>query len=195
MTLLLLSLAAYLLGSIPTGHLLTKRRGIDLRSVGSGNVGATNVLRAAGKGAAVVTLVIDVLKGALAVALAMYFLPGKIYAHGIVGLAAVLGHIFSPFLKFSGGKGVATSIGVLSVYSPQTGLLTIIIWVMVFAVTRYSSLGALVSFGVMPGLIFLIDRREKLPAAVIIALILFGTHKDNIKRLAAGKEHKTGGQR
>lgn len=193
MILVFASVAAYLLGSIPTGHILAKRRGIDLRNVGSGNIGATNVLRAAGKNAALFTLAVDILKGAASVMMGRFFFPGKIYEQGIIGLCAILGHIFSPFLKFRGGKGVATSIGVLSVYSPQTGLLTIIIWVMVFAVTKYSSLGALVSFGLMPGIIFLLDRREKVPVALLITLLLFVRHAENIKRLAAGKEHKTGG--
>jgi glycerol-3-phosphate acyltransferase PlsY len=133
----LLSAAAFLLGSIPTGMWVAKSRGVNLRGAGSGNIGATNVLRTTGKGAAVLTLFGDIAKGSLAVLMAKYFHTGVFY-EGIIGIFAVLGHNFSLFLKFRGGKGVATSIGVLSIYSPQTGLITIIIWLMTVLITRYS---------------------------------------------------------
>ncbi len=107
-----------------------------------------------------------------------------------MGLCAILGHDFSIFLKFRGGKGVATSIGVLSIYSPQTALFTIIIWLMTVVVSRYSSLGALVSFGLMPVGIAAFDRTEKLPVAFLMSILVFIRHKDNISRLVKGTETK-----
>lgn len=192
MTLLSLSVFAFVLGSIPTGLIIAKVKGIDLRQTGSGNIGATNVLRSAGKGAAFLTLSGDMLKGAAAVLLAGHFLPGQPVYQGIIGLCSILGHNFSVFLKFRGGKGVATSLGVLSIYSPQTGLFTIIIWLMTVWITKYSSLGALVSFGILPLSIVLLDTREKLPVAVFMSLILFLRHRDNISRLMKGTESKVG---
>ena len=192
MKLLSLSVFAFVLGSIPTGLSIAKVKGIDLRQTGSGNIGATNVLRSAGKGAAFLTLSGDMLKGAAAVLLAGHFLPGQPVYQGIIGLCSILGHNFSVFLKFRGGKGVATSLGVLSIYSPQTGLFTIIIWLMTVWITKYSSLGALVSFGILPLSIVLLDTREKLPVAVFMSLILFLRHRDNISRLMKGTESKVG---
>jgi glycerol-3-phosphate acyltransferase PlsY len=188
----LLSAAAFLLGSIPTGMWVAKSRGVNLRGAGSGNIGATNVLRTTGKGAAVLTLFGDIAKGSLAVLMAKYFHTGVFY-EGIIGIFAVLGHNFSLFLKFRGGKGVATSIGVLSIYSPQTGLITIIIWLMTVLITRYSSLGALMSFGILPLSAFFLDSREKFPVFFLLAVMIFFRHKDNIARLMKGAEPKIGG--
>jgi len=190
----MLSLFAFLLGSIPTGQVIANRRGINLQKSGSGNIGATNVLRTAGKGPALATLAGDVLKGAAAVAAARYAAPGYI-PEGIVGLAAVFGHDFSLFLKFRGGKGVATSIGVLSVYSPQTGLVTIIIWLMTALLTRYSSLGALVAFGLLPLSISFLDTSAKMPVAAIMTALLFFKHRENIVRILKGTEPKIGKSR
>lgn len=192
MRLFFTALFGYLLGSVSTGLILTKKKGIDLQKTGSGNIGATNVLRTAGKSAALLTLTGDILKGVLAVTAAKYLFPGKIYEQGLVGLCAIVGHDFSVFSRFRGGKGVATSIGVLGVYSPQSAVLVIIIWLMTVAITKYSSLGALLSFGVLPGIMFFLDRK-KLPVALLISVLLFAKHKDNIKRLASGRENKIGG--
>jgi glycerol-3-phosphate acyltransferase PlsY len=189
----LLALAAFLLGSVPTGLIVAQGRGIDPRKTGSGNIGATNVLRAAGKGPAILTLAGDILKGLAAVLLAAVCGEG-VLATGFIGLAAVLGHDFSLFLKFKGGKGVATSLGVLALYAPQTGLFTGIIWLMTARLTRYSSLGALVSFGLMPLGIVLFDSREKLPAALGMTALLFLRHRDNISRLVRRAEPKIGGR-
>jgi glycerol-3-phosphate acyltransferase PlsY len=193
MRVFLLSAVAFLLGSIPTGMVIAGARGIDLKRQGSGNIGATNVLRTAGRGAGLLTLLGDGLKGALAVLIARHYNVGIFY-EGIIGICAVLGHNFSLFLKFRGGKGVATSIGVLSIYSPQTGLITIIIWLMTVLITRYSSLGALVSFGILPFSAFVVDSHAKLPVFAVMALMVFIRHKDNIVRLMSGTETKIGGR-
>jgi glycerol-3-phosphate acyltransferase PlsY len=186
-----LAVIAFLLGSIPTGLLIAKARGVDLKQSGSGNIGATNVLRTTGRGPALFTLIGDILKGAAAAALAGHFLAGRPVYEGLIGLCAVLGHDFSVFLKFKGGKGVATSLGVLSVYAPQSAVFTTIIWIMTVLITRYSSLGALVSFGILP-LIMLFVAQEKLPVALLISALLFIRHRDNIARLIRGKEPKVG---
>ena len=194
MKILFVSFMAYLLGSVPTGLLIAKRRGVDVRTSGSGNIGATNVLRTAGKGAAAGTLIGDALKGAFAALIGRYFFPENVYAEGAVGLCAILGHDFSCFLKLRGGKGVATSLGVLGVYAPATGLFAVAVWAVTVLVTKYSSLGALVSFGLLPVGILLFDTREKLPFSLLVATLLFIRHKDNITRLAAGKEPRIGGK-
>ena len=188
---LLLASLAFLLGSLPTGLLIAKVRGVDLKETGSGNIGATNVLRTTGKGPALLTLIGDSAKGAVAVLIARYFGAG-VFFEGVVGLCAVLGHNFSLFLKFRGGKGVATSLGVLTIYSPQTGLFTIIIWLMTVLITRYSSLGALVSFGLLPLGALVLDSREKVPVLFLMTLLIFVRHKDNIRRIIKGTEPRIG---
>ncbi len=191
MKVILLSALSFLLGSIPTGLLVARSRGIDLRNIGSGNIGATNVLRSAGRREALLTLLGDVLKGALPVIAAGYYQTGTLY-EGLIGLCAVLGHDFSVFLRFRGGKGVATSLGVLGVYSPQTGLVTIIIWLMTVILTKYSSLGALISFGLLPLSMFIFDSPEKLIVAFSISVLIFWKHRTNITRLINGSEPKVG---
>ncbi len=194
MTLVLLCLLAFLTGSVPTGLLIAKARGIDLQGSGSGNIGATNVLRTTGKWPALLTLTGDILKGVLAAAAGRYFFAGQPVYEGLVGLCAVLGHDFSIFVKFRGGKGVATSLGVLGIYAPQTCLFTTIIWIMTLFVTRYSSLGALVSFGLLPVGIVLLGSKEQLPIVLVMSILLFIKHKDNITRLTRGTEPKVGGK-
>lgn len=191
MRLLLLSLAAFLIGSIPTGLIIARGMGIDLKKKGSGNIGATNVLRTTGKWPAFFTLCGDMLKGAAAVMLARYFDAG-VLNEGVIGIASVLGHNFSLFLKFKGGKGVATSLGVLSIYSPLAALFTVFLWLGTVFITKYSSLGALISFGFLPVSMILFDTREKLPVALIITIMMFIRHRENISRLARGTELKVG---
>lgn len=191
MKVILLSALAFLLGSVPTGLLIARARGIDLRNVGSGNIGATNVLRATGRREALLTLLGDFLKGALPVIAARYYQTGAL-DEGLIGLCAILGHDFSIFLGFRGGKGVATSLGVLGIYSPQTGLATIIIWLMTVTLTKYSSLGALISFGLLPLSIFLFDDLEKLGVAFLMTVLIFLKHRANIIRLLKGNEPKIG---
>lgn len=191
MKVILLSFFAFLLGSIPTGVVIAKARGVDIKKIGSGNIGATNVLRTMGKLPALLTLLGDLLKGAIAVMVARYFETG-IFFEGIIGFCSILGHDFSVFLKFRGGKGVATSLGMLCIYSPQTGIFTIIIWLMTVLITRYSSLGALLSFVAAPFIVVFLDTKEKLPIILLITILLFIRHKDNINRLFKGTESKIG---
>lgn len=190
---LLLTSLAFLLGSLPTGLLIAKVRGVNLKEVGSGNIGATNVLRTTGKWPALLTLIGDSAKGVVAVLIARYYGAG-VFFEGVVGLCAVLGHNFSLFLKFKGGKGVATSLGVLTIYSPQTALFTIIIWLMTVLITRYSSLGALVSFGLLPLSVSVLDSRAKVPVLLMMTLLIFVRHRDNIRRLIKGTEPRIGAQ-
>jgi len=189
--LLLLSILAFILGSLPTGLIVARVKGIDLKNVGSGNIGATNVLRTTGRLPALITLIGDFSKGVIAVLIARYLGTG-IFFEGIVGLFAILGHDFSLFLNFRGGKGVATSLGVLTIYSPQTGLFAIIIWLMTVLITRYSSLGALVSFGLLPIGALALDSRVKVPVIFLMTVLIFLRHMDNISRLLKGTESKIG---
>lgn len=188
----LLVIGAVLMGSIPFGVLIARVKGVDLKRVGSGNIGATNVLRTMGKAPAVLTLAGDVLKGSIPVLAAKYLL-NDLTMEGIVGLCAILGHNFSLFLRFRGGKGVATSIGMLLIYSPYAAVVTILIWLSVIFVTRYSSLGAVVSFGVLPLSVYVVDyAKEKLIVSVMITALLMIRHADNIYRLISGTEPKIG---
>ena len=182
---------SFILGSIPFGIIIAKAKGVDLKKVGSGNVGATNVLRSLGKWPAILTLLGDVLKGTAAVAIGRYLGVGPVY-EGLAGISAILGHNFSLFLGFRGGKGVATSLGVLSIYSPQTALVTFIIWLVVVIFTKYSSLGAIVSFGLLPINILLFNGKERLLAAILITILIFIRHRENIQRLMNGTERKIG---
>lgn len=188
---ILLFIASFILGSIPFGIIIAKAKGVDLKKVGSRNIGATNVLRSLGKWPAALTLLGDVLKGTAAVAIGRYFGVEPVY-EGFVGLSAILGHNFSIFLGFRGGKGVATSLGVLGIYSPQTALFTFIIWLVVVMFTKYSSLGALVSFGLLPINVLLFDSKEKLFTAILITILIFMRHKDNIQRFIKGTERRMG---
>jgi glycerol-3-phosphate acyltransferase PlsY len=189
---LLLIIFAYLIGSIPFGVIFAGARGVDLRKAGSGNIGATNALRAAGRLPAALTLLGDLLKGTAAVALGKAFGLGTI-GQGLAGLAAVAGHDFSIFLGLRGGKGVATSLGVLLIYSPPAGILTVIIWLMAVFATRYSSLGAIVSFAFLPIAILLVDfSPEKTAVALAMSTLLIWRHSDNIRRLRAGSERRIG---
>lgn len=187
-----LIIVSFLIGSIPTGLLIARSKGIDLRKVGSGNIGATNVLRAVGKEAALLTLLGDIAKGAVPVAIGK-FLELGIFDIGILGLSAILGHNFSLFLKFKGGKGVATSIGVLLAFSPYAALLTITLWLLTARWTRYSSLSALVAFGLLPLSIYMLDySKEKMIIGIAITVLIFIRHTANIKRLIQGTESKIG---
>jgi len=183
---------SYLLGSISFGALVARLKGVDLRSVGSGNIGATNVLRTMGKVPALITLLGDLLKGSASVALARLLGVGELY-EGLSGLASVVGHNYPVFLGFRGGKGVATSIGVVLIYMPLAGILTIALWLGTAIITRYSSLGALVAFGCLPLSAYLIGgSKTKIALSVIITIMLFFRHRENIKRLIDGTESKIG---
>ncbi len=192
MKLFLLIIGSFLLGSIPCGVLVARLKGIDLKQAGSGNIGATNVLRTAGKWPALLTLAGDIMKGAIPVALGKCLL-NDLTMEGIIGLSAIMGHNFSVFLRFRGGKGVATSIGALLVYSPKAALVTVVIWLAVILLTRYSSLGAIISFGALPLTVYGVDyTKEKLIISFMITALLMIRHADNIKRLIQGREPKIG---
>lgn len=188
----LLVLWSFLMGSIPVGLIVAKLKGVDLRKVGSGNIGATNVLRAMGKRPALITLAGDMLKGIIPVFISGYILDDPLYS-GIVGLAAILGHDFSIFLKFRGGKGVATSIGVILAYSPLVSVLTVLVWIIVVFMTRYSSMGAIVSFMLLPLNIYVFDySNERFLISIFITLLILFKHRENIGRLLSGREPKIG---
>jgi glycerol-3-phosphate acyltransferase PlsY len=182
---------SYLLGSIPFGVLVSKYKGVDLQRSGSGNIGATNVLRTAGKGAAAITLIGDLLKGSFAIFLAKSLLQEPWVA--ISGIAVILGHILSVFLKFKGGKGVATAFGVILIYSPIVAVSAIFLWGIVVYIFRYSSLGAIATFLLLPGLMVVLEKeRIKIFFALLMSIFILLRHTGNIKRLFKGTETKIG---
>jgi len=192
---LILFLFAFFIGSIPWGYIIGKLKGIDLRQVGSGNIGTTNVLRAIGKKEALITLLLDISKGAIPV-LVVKIIPSygdNLFLIGLVGIFSILGHCYTPFLKFKGGKGVATSIGVLLAYMPLAGLITILIWIITFKISKISSLSALISFALLPMNVFLLDYPEEIKFfAFLFTTVIYLRHIQNIKRLLKGTELKIG---
>jgi glycerol-3-phosphate acyltransferase PlsY len=191
MTAALAFLFGYLLGSIPFGVILTRLTGgPDLRSVGSGNIGATNVLRTGRKGLAATTLLCDMLKGTAAVLIAAHF-AGRDAALA-AGLGAFLGHLFPVWLKFKGGKGVATYIGLLLGLYWQGALIFCAIWLVVAFATRYSSLAALVASALTPVAMWFLGARDGAPLFLLLTTLLWIMHRANIARLLAGREGKIG---
>jgi acyl phosphate:glycerol-3-phosphate acyltransferase len=184
-------LLGYLLGSIPFGLLLTRAAGLgDIRSVGSGNIGATNVLRTGNKGLAAATLLLDGLKGGVAVLLATWL--GGHDAVLWAGIGAVLGHAFPVWLGFKGGKGVATSYGVVIAAAWPVGLAAGAVWLAMAAATRISSLAALVSFALAPVLAAALADLTIVKLALVIAVLVFARHHANIRRILAGTEPRIG---
>jgi glycerol-3-phosphate acyltransferase PlsY len=188
-------LLSYLLGAVPFGLFFSRLfSDVDIRTVGSGNIGATNVLRAAGKKAAILTLLMDAMKGLIPVLLVMFLFQDDAVTV-LSGAAAILGHNFPVYLKFKGGKGVATSYGVIVAVAPLTGLICLVIWALVAYLWRFSSLSALVSFACYPGLTFFITSPRSKPYG-LLSLFIFGMiyyrHRENIKRLLSGTEPKIG---
>lgn len=181
----------YVLGSIPFGLLFTKAAGHgDIRSIGSGNIGTTNVLRTGSKKLAALTLLCDLLKGTLAVALAYIYMGQD--AALIAGLGAFLGHLFPVWLKFKGGKGVATYIGILlGIYWPAS-LIFAGLWIMTAYITRYSSLSALVASLVTPFILMAFGQGQIAQMMGLLSLMLWVKHHENIGRLLKGKESKIG---
>ncbi|HUK99862.1 MAG TPA: glycerol-3-phosphate 1-O-acyltransferase PlsY [Nitrospirota bacterium] len=192
---LLSVVASYLIGAIPFGLIFTRYfSGIDVRTIGSGNIGATNVLRASGKKAAIFTLLADGLKGFLPV-LIVQSLFNADGTTALVGAATVLGHNFPVYLKLKGGKGVATSFGVILAVAPLIGLSCLIIWLLAAFFWKYSSLSALIAFACYPLITFSTSFGTRKPLAAL-SLFIFGMmyyrHRENIKRLIAGTESKIG---
>ncbi|QDW38345.1 glycerol-3-phosphate 1-O-acyltransferase PlsY [Bradyrhizobium sp. KBS0727] len=181
----------YLFGSIPFGLILTKLAGTqDLRSIGSGSIGATNVLRTGSKGLAVGTLLGDALKGTIAVVIMGYYAGPN--AAMLAALGAFLGHLFPVWLKFKGGKGVATYIGVLIGLFWPAAIVFCVMWLAVAFATRYSSLSALVAAFITPLFLWWFGHPALASLAVVLTLLLFYAHRENIKRLQAGTESKIG---
>ncbi|MSM41141.1 MAG: glycerol-3-phosphate acyltransferase [Geobacter sp.] len=188
---LILIIAAYLLGSIPTGLVLARLvGGVDIRTTGSGNIGATNVSRTLGWKVGVLTLVGDCLKGVLPVLLAyrLGFTEGWL---ALTGLAAFTGHIYTVFLRFKGGKGVATALGVFLAMTPLSVLAALAVFGLVFWKWRYVSLASISAAAAMPLLVALIDRRGLIfLMSGLIALLVIWRHRENIQRLRLGTESK-----
>jgi len=181
----------YLLGSIPFGLVLTRLAGTqDLRAIGSGNIGATNVLRTGRKGLAAATLLLDMLKGTLAVIIAGTY--GGAEAAMLAGLGAFLGHLFPVWLKFKGGKGVAVYIGILIGLFWPVAVAFCGIWLATAAISRYSSLSALVASLITPILLAWLDHATLAALFALLTALLFYMHRENIKRLRAGTEGKIG---
>jgi acyl phosphate:glycerol-3-phosphate acyltransferase len=185
---------AYLVGAIPFGLFFGKAMGgVDVRTVGSRNIGATNVLRAAGKKAGLLTLLADCLKGMVPVLIAALLFSDELITV-LTGIAAILGHTFPVYLRFKGGKGVATSFGVVLAVAPWTGLLCLLAWAAAAALGKYSSLSALVAFALYPLITFAAHGDSK-PQA-FLSLFVFGMiyyrHRENIRRLISGTETKIG---
>ena len=189
---LLLVVIAYLLGSIPFGYLIVRKKlGADIRQSGSGGTGATNVSRRAGKAAGVVTLVLDALKGSLAVLVAKELAPNVDWLIAAAAIAAILGHMFPVWLGFRGGKGVATGVGVFSILAPFAVLCAGIIFVVIVSLTRYVSLGSIIAAATIPLFVWLrSDSRPVLTAAIVGALLIVLAHRGNIARLARGTESR-----
>ena len=181
---------SYLLGSIPFGYLLTKLAGYgDIRKIGSGNIGATNVLRTGNKKLAALTLLLDGGKGAVAVLLVHALFPDEA---PLAGLAVFIGHILPVWLDFKGGKGVATAIGVLTALSWQVGLVVMALWLLIAYASRYSSLAALISLGISPALVVVFGEGDWMWLAVSMFMLIVWKHSANIERLLKGKESKIG---
>ncbi|MFI5115350.1 MAG: glycerol-3-phosphate 1-O-acyltransferase PlsY [Terriglobales bacterium] len=217
---LTIAVVSYLLGSIPFGYLLVRIfRGQDVRNTGSGNIGATNVARTGSKGLAIATLVLDALKGCVAVEFALWLagsrrftvgdLPPSLYDSSpqmiasrtifllaaVAAFCAILGHMFPVWLRFKGGKGVATAAGAFVALAPKCLLLSLLVFAVVFALTRYVSLGSIVAAAAFPWLVLWLGPAERNTAPVLLVItassaLVIARHKDNIRRLLAGTENR-----
>jgi glycerol-3-phosphate acyltransferase PlsY len=192
---LLTALGAYLIGSVPTGYLWGKARGIDIRTAGSGNIGATNVFRTLGKKAGIAVLVIDGLKGYLA---CRWFAGADDaqaleYHKMLAGLFVILGHNYTCWLKFKGGKGIATSAGVMAALVPAAFGIALGTWVIVFLLSKYVSVASITAAGVLPfAVYFTTSSRPMLVLGTVFGLLAIYRHKTNIQRLMNGTESRFG---
>jgi glycerol-3-phosphate acyltransferase PlsY len=194
MKIALIILGCYLLGSIPFGYIAGKLfKKIDIRELGSGNIGATNVFRILGPSLASLVLIGDIGKGIFSIYLAQYFNIDNLLILTVAGLAVICGHDWSLFLGFKGGKGIATTFGVIFALNPIISILAIVVWVVVMIITRYASLSSILA--VISIMIFTILFKQPYEyiifSAIIIVLSIF-KHKENIKRLRSGNERKIG---
>ncbi|HNR93589.1 MAG TPA: glycerol-3-phosphate 1-O-acyltransferase PlsY [Kiritimatiellia bacterium] len=183
---------SYLLGSVPFGLLLARARGVDIRSVGSGNIGATNVFRAVGKGPGLLTFFLDFLKGLLPVLAAGHWLAPDTAAPILCGCAAIAGHIWTVFAQFRGGKGVATGAGVVVGIAWEAVIIGLICWIIVFALTRYVSLASIITAGSVgiSGWILYPGRRLVPATLTLLAALVIVRHRSNIVRLLKGTENR-----
>lgn len=189
--LIITAVLAYLLGSVPFGIVITRALGLgDLRKIGSGNIGATNVLRTGNKGAALATLVLDAAKGGVAVLIARATLGED--AAQLAGLAAFIGHLFPVWLGFKGGKGVATFLGTLLALDWQVGLAVCATWLVVALVTRVSSIAALLSAASASGWLVYFGQGRMIVLVVLLTILVYLRHSENLKRIKAGTEPRIG---
>ncbi len=202
------AVGAYLIGSIPFGFLIARSRGIDIRQHGSGNIGATNVFRVVGKREGIIAFILDVLKGALPVLLALYAIRygdrehWEAYGGMVATLATVLGHNYTPWLGFKGGKGIATSAGALAALMPLVLLGMLVTFYVVFKTSRMVSLGSIAGSVVMPVLIVLLSLMEApmvrmlyLVLGIPLAALAVWRHRSNIRKILRGEEYKFSGEK
>ncbi len=192
------ALISYLMGSIPTGYLTGRLRGIDIRSVGSGNIGATNVFRALGKSAGTAVLALDILKGFCA----CRFVPSMFEAlpsdnlRIVAGIAAILGHNYTCWLRFKGGKGIATSAGVLLGWMPLCLLIVLALWILVFAASRYVSLASVSAAVALPAAAWFTGASGRMTViAALVGALAVCKHRGNLRRLLDGTEHRFGSRK
>jgi glycerol-3-phosphate acyltransferase PlsY len=181
----------YVLGSIPFAHLLARRRGIDLRRVGSGNVGAANVLRTRGTTAAVIVMLLDAVKGSCAVVIAERLTAGHA-THVAAGLASIVGHVYPLWLGFRGGKGVATTAGVFAVLAPVALAVAGLVFIAAVWSTRYVSVGSIAAAMTLPAAAFARAPRIVAVAALLAGVLVVERHRSNLARLMAGTERRLG---
>jgi glycerol-3-phosphate acyltransferase PlsY len=195
-TALLIALGAFLLGSIPTGYLVARAKGVDIRQHGSGNIGATNVFRTLGKPLGVFVFLVDALKGFAAVWLAAQFSDGSDWAGIVAAVAVIAGHNYTPWLGFKGGKGIATSAGVLLALMPWAVLAIAVVWVLVFKISRYVSLASICAAAALPVAVGLLwfsgcgGNGPLLAFSLAISALAIWRHRTNIQRLRAGTESR-----
>lgn len=186
----------YLLGSVPFGLLLTKAAGLgDVRKIGSGNIGATNVLRTGNKALAAATLALDVAKGFLPVWLAVLFCPDALRGEMMAGAGAIAGHMYPVWLKMKGGKGVAAALGVILGFSWPAGLIVFGTWLLTALIFRMSSLAALVASAAAPGYVWLFANAPLAWFTAAMGFLIWVRHKDNIRRLLKREEPKIGAKK
>ncbi|MGE5109387.1 MAG: glycerol-3-phosphate 1-O-acyltransferase PlsY [Acidobacteriaceae bacterium] len=222
-TYIVVAIIAYLLGSIPFGYILVRVfTGADVRAQGSGNIGATNVARTGKKGLAIATLILDALKGALAISLSQLFVPHFFDALGsavsrppnspapetgniefglmaVAALFAILGHMYPVWLKFKGGKGVATGLGVFLALAPKAVLIVLVFFLIIVAITRYVSLGSIVAAALFPIAFYYLHPQHGTTLILTmisgVSLLIIWKHRENIRRLIAGNENKFGARK
>ena len=189
MDVLIIGIVSYLMGSIPFGFILTKIfLNKDIREIGSGNIGATNALRTGNKFIGFTTLILDVVKAVAPVLYVKFYFSELIY---LASLCAFLGHVFPIWLNFKGGKGVATYIGILFVINIYLGLIFVITWFVIFAISKYSSLSSLVASLAIPVYLLILNQFNQVFFFIIMFVLIFFTHRENIKRLINKEETKT----